>query len=160
RLSPFRPFRAFAIPSNSARHRNSPRDLPVAHFLRSLPFPFAYRTSMRFALAGAVFLAFACSPGGTPDGPRNPSASMTDSTDASAWLPLFDGTSTDAWRGYQMASMPSGWEIVDGSLVRTGSGPDIITREQFGDFELELEWKVGPGGNSGVMYRVTEADSS
>jgi hypothetical protein len=52
--------------------------------------------------------------------------------------------------------MPGGWQNVDGALTRVGEGGDIITREQFGDFELELEWKIASGGNSGVMFRVTE----
>lgn len=113
---------------------------------------------MNLRFGGAALLAaLACSPGGTPDTPENRPTAMTDS---SAWRPLFDGSSTSAWRGYQMDSFPSGWGIEDGSLVRTTGGVDIITRDQFSDFELELEWKVGPAGNSGVMYRVTEADSS
>ncbi|MGH7665576.1 MAG: 3-keto-disaccharide hydrolase [Gemmatimonadaceae bacterium] len=76
--------------------------------------------------------------------------------EGAGWRLLFDGTTTAGWRGYQMDSMPSGWGVIDGTLVRTGPGGDIITQDQFADFELALEWKVGPGGNSGVMYRVTE----
>ena len=52
--------------------------------------------------------------------------------------------------------MPAGWQIVDGALTRMGKAGDLITRDVFGDFELELEWMVAEGGNSGVMYRVTE----
>ncbi|HEX6643408.1 MAG TPA: DUF1080 domain-containing protein [Gemmatimonadales bacterium] len=116
---------------------------------------------MRHLLLGAALVAaFACSPGGTPDDSRNTPAAMTDSADAASWRTLFDGTSTAAWRGFQMESLPTGWQVEDGSLVRAGGGGDIITRDQFGDFELELEWKVADGGNSGIMYRVTEADSS
>lgn len=77
----------------------------------------------------------------------------------SGWTVLFDGSNMDAWRGYQRPDIPNGWQIVDGALTRVGDGGDIITRDQYGDFELELEWKVAPGGNSGIMYRVTEADS-
>ena len=113
---------------------------------------------MNLRFAGAVAMAaLACSPGSKSETPENPPAAMTDS---SAWRTLFDGTSTAAWRGYQTDSFPSGWAVEDGSLVRTTGGVDIITRDQFSDFELELEWKVGPAGNSGIMYRVTEADSS
>lgn len=77
-----------------------------------------------------------------------------------SWIVLFDGSGTSAWRGYQSQDFPSGWQIVDGALTRVDRGGDIITRDQFGDFELELEWKVPPKGNSGIMYRVTEADSN
>lgn len=75
---------------------------------------------------------------------------------ADGWQLLFDGTSLAAWRGYHMADMPKGWEVVDGALTRTGPGGDIITRQQYGDFELALDWKISEGGNSGVFYRVTE----
>lgn len=47
--------------------------------------------------------------------------------------------------------------MVDGALTRTGSGGDIITVDQFASFELALEWQIAPGGNSGVMYRVSES---
>jgi hypothetical protein len=72
------------------------------------------------------------------------------------WQILFDGHSADAWRGYQRADLPSGWQVVDGALTRVAPGRDIVTRDQFDDFELELEWKVAAGGNSGIMFRVTE----
>jgi hypothetical protein len=75
---------------------------------------------------------------------------------AAGWRPLFDGTSTAGWRGYKKAEMPPGWQAVDGALTRVGAGGDIITTDQFGNFELALEWKVAPGGNSGIFYRVTE----
>jgi hypothetical protein len=52
--------------------------------------------------------------------------------------------------------VPEGWQVVDGALTRVGQAGDLITREVFGDFELELEWMVAEGGNSGIMYRVTE----
>jgi hypothetical protein len=77
---------------------------------------------------------------------------------AGKWQVLFDGTSTDAWRGYKQAAIPdSGWTVEDGALkaVKGGHG-DIVTKEKFRDFELELEWRVSEGGNSGIFYRATE----
>ena len=109
-------------------------------------------------LPALLAAALACS-AGRPD-PATSSADTSAMTTDSAWQILFDGSSTAAWRGYQMADFPAGWQIQDGALVRTAEAGDIITREQYGDFELELEWKVPPGGNSGIMYRVTEADSA
>lgn len=73
------------------------------------------------------------------------------------WRSLFDGKTTTGWRGYRQATLPDGWKVVDGALTRAGKGGDIITVDQFGDFELRLEWKVAPGANSGVFFRVTEA---
>jgi hypothetical protein len=82
---------------------------------------------------------------------------MNDRSHEAVWRVLFDGSSADAWRGYQSDRLPSGWQVIDGALTRVAQAGDIVTREQFQDFELELEWKVAPGGNSGVFYRVREA---
>ena len=80
----------------------------------------------------------------------------TDSTEP-GWYVLFDGHTADQWRAYRGDSLPAGWQVVDGALTRVAAGGDIVTREEFQDFELALEWKVEPGGNSGIMYRVAEA---
>jgi hypothetical protein len=78
------------------------------------------------------------------------------------WQVLFAGKSTDAWRGFRKASFPSKcWAIESGSL-RTIAGCDqaeridIITKDTYQDFELELEWRVAPGSNSGIVYLVSE----
>jgi hypothetical protein len=72
------------------------------------------------------------------------------------WTNLLDGSSMAAWRGYQQDSMPSGWRIENGTLTKDTVTGDIITRDQFGDFELELEWMLDVGGNAGIFYRGTE----
>lgn len=81
---------------------------------------------------------------------------LTAQEKAAGWKLLFDGTSTAGWRAYGADSMPSGWQAVDGSLTRVSRAADIITKEQFGDFELTLDWKVEPRGNSGLFYRAVE----
>lgn len=83
---------------------------------------------------------------------------LTATEQQGGWVLLFDGKSTAGWRGYQKPAMPDGWTVVDGALTRTGEGGDIITTGQYTSFELALEWKLWPGGNSGLMYRVTEAE--
>ena len=75
------------------------------------------------------------------------------------WKLLSDGT-LDAWRGYRRTDVPAGWSATDGAIaftpgVESGS---IITRDQFADFELAFEWRVEERGNSGVFYKVTEAE--
>lgn len=83
-------------------------------------------------------------------------ASMHLPFQGSGWRPLFDGTSLAAWRGYQSQEMPKGWSIEGGVLMKKGVAGDILTRDTFGDFELEFEWKLEKAGNSGVFYRATE----
>ena len=72
------------------------------------------------------------------------------------WRFLFDGTNTNAWRGYKTPTLPAGWRIADGTLTKTGAVGDLLTKEQFGNFELALDWKLSPGGNAGIFYRGTE----
>ena len=69
---------------------------------------------------------------------------------------LFDGKTTHGWRGYKQTSCPAGWQVVDGALTRVGEGGDLVSMEQYQDFEFDFEWKIGPGGNSGLMFHVTE----
>jgi hypothetical protein len=74
---------------------------------------------------------------------------------------LFDGTSLDAWRGYSSEEIGAGWKIRDGAIYFDGSGGgDIVSRDEFRDFELTFEWKVAEGANSGVMYRVGLGDEA
>jgi len=74
---------------------------------------------------------------------------------ASGWQVLFDGKITHAFRGWHSQGFPAGWHVVDGTLVKEGSVDELITRKQYGNFELELDWKIGESGNSGVFYRGT-----
>jgi hypothetical protein len=74
---------------------------------------------------------------------------------SAGWQPLFDGKLLDTFRGWHSEGMPSGWHVVDGTLTKEGDVDDLVTKAQFGNFELELEWKIGKAGNSGVFYRAT-----
>lgn len=81
---------------------------------------------------------------------------LTDKEKAAGWRLLFDGTTTSSWRGYKSQTMPSQWMVSDGTLMKKGSAPDIITTEQFGNFEFSWDWKIAKGGNAGLFYRGTE----
>jgi hypothetical protein len=81
------------------------------------------------------------------------------------WVLLFDGKTTDGWRGYDKEAFPdSGWVVEDGTLHCIGSGRgeagggggDIIYDKKFKNFELSLEWKISEGGNSGIFYLAQE----
>jgi hypothetical protein len=81
---------------------------------------------------------------------RNPQSAM------SGWRVLFDGKSLDNWRGYKNQPVPSGWRVENGTLAKNAPVADIVSKDEFGDFELEIDWKIGDGGNSGIFYRGTE----
>jgi hypothetical protein len=72
------------------------------------------------------------------------------------WRSLFDGATTTGWRGYQKPEVPAGWKVEGGTLTKEVATGDLITTDSFGDFELALDWKIGPGGNAGLFYRGTE----
>lgn len=79
------------------------------------------------------------------------------------WITLFDGSSTDGWRGFNQNSLPENWVIEDGALKSLGTGGDIggdivYGAQEFDNFELNLEWKIGEGGNSGIFYHVLEGE--
>ncbi len=76
---------------------------------------------------------------------------------AQGWKLLFDGSTTRGWRGYRQATLPAGWQVRDGALTRVAPAGDIVTTDRYGSFELTWDWKIAPGGNSGVLYHVTEA---
>ncbi len=89
-----------------------------------------------------------------------PLNTLTPAERAAGWRLLFDGKTTVGWRGFKLDAMPAGWQVVDGALTRVARGGDVVTREQFRDFELSLEWNVAPGGNSGIFYRASEDDEA
>ena len=78
---------------------------------------------------------------------------------------IFDGKTFNGWRGYGKENVPSRWTIDDGAIkfngtgtgeAQTGEGGDLIFAHKFKNFELELEWKVSKGGNSGIFYLAQE----
>lgn len=75
---------------------------------------------------------------------------------------MFDGKSFTGWHGWKQASVPKGWEVRDGAMWKDPDvfSGDILSNEKYTDFELRFEWKVAPGANSGVFYRVDEAHRS
>jgi len=90
---------------------------------------------------------------------------LTEEEKKGGWVLLFDGKTTAGWRGYKMEALPPGWKAEDGVLARVaggaggkgaGGGDDIVTVEEYDDFELVLDWKLRAKGNSGVLIRVVE----
>lgn len=86
---------------------------------------------------------------------------LTDAEKNEGWVLLFDGNTSEGWRGYGKDHFPAAWEVVDGTLHMIGSGRgeagsteggDIIYDKEFQNFTLKLEWKISEGGNSGIFY--------
>jgi hypothetical protein len=84
---------------------------------------------------------------------------LTAEEQAGGWKLLFDGKTTNGWRGMKGTPFPSQtWMIADGAIgtQEDESGGDLITEKTFNNFELSVEWKISPGGNSGIKYLVQE----
>ncbi|WP_395738150.1 DUF1080 domain-containing protein [Prosthecobacter sp.] len=85
---------------------------------------------------------------------------------AAGWRLLFDGRSTAGWHTYGKKAVSAGsWQIKDGCLTLpqgngrpNGTGGDLVTNAMYTNFEFAFEWRVGPGGNSGVEYLFTEGE--
>jgi len=69
-------------------------------------------------------------------------------------IDLFDGRTLDGWTTESGSPVTQGWQVEDGLLVRHERGGAIYTAEEYGDFQLDFEWRIAPGGNSGIKYRV------
>lgn len=85
--------------------------------------------------------------------------------DKDGYYVIFDGKTLNGWRGYGKENVPSRWTIDDGAIkfngsgggeAQTGEGGDLIFAKKFKNFELEMEWKVSKGGNSGIFYLAQE----
>lgn len=82
---------------------------------------------------------------------------LTDEEKAAGWKLLFDGKSMAGWKNFKKSDVGPGWTIVDGAMTRSDKGAgDIVTADSYGSFELSLEYNISKGGNSGIMYHVTE----
>jgi len=85
---------------------------------------------------------------------------LTEKEKAEGWKLLFDGKSTNGWHKFNDGKINGGWIVENGELVALGKGGDIggdiVTDEDFDNFDLRLEWKISHGGNSGIFYHVKE----
>jgi len=105
---------------------------------------------MRNSLVLAALVLAACHPGGV----RAPVRTAANIAQASGqWHSL---AAESSWRGYKSDVVPNGWTFADGMISKTRGTRDIVSRDEFGNFELELEWKLATEGNAGIFYRGTE----
>lgn len=117
---------------------------------------------MPMLMMGLLFLS-ACG-GGDPNAeqaaeeePTN-GGMETESGPEGEWQVLFGGNSLEGWHSYNQDEL-EGWSIEDGALTNVAEGgTDLVSDEEYQDFELSFEWKVPEDGNSGLMFRVVESD--
>ena len=116
------------------------------------------KASLLLSLLMVVFFAFAKKGGDNQ---------LSKKEKKEGWVLLFDGKTTDEWRGYGKDAFPKGWTIEDGAIKCNGSGRgeagardggDIITKKKYQNFELALEWKISEGGNSGIFILGQEVE--
>jgi hypothetical protein len=117
---------------------------------------------MRIRTVAAIIFALALLGGCNPEaGQEEQQAQQA----AGEWIVLFNGENLDGWRSYGEQTPGSAWIIEDGAIVldaddstTTMTGGDLISVAQYENFELELEWKISAGGNSGIFFGVQEID--
>jgi len=87
---------------------------------------------------------------------------LTDAEKAAGWQLLFDGSTFHGWHNFKKAGVRPGWQIQDGTLVCADphTAGDIVTSNQFQWFELQLDYNISSGGNSGIMFHVTDAGNA
>lgn len=117
-------------------------------------------------IACCSFIIASCnSQGGDTKSNEMKTDSTTTTQNNDGWIPLFDGKTTNGWHKYGGGPAGAAWKVADGSLYldtsskgewQTKNGGDIVTDDEFENFDLKLEWKISPGGNSGVMFGVHE----
>lgn len=107
-------------------------------------------------LAATAFLLALAACGGTTQRTRD-SGAITRDGSSGGWIPLFDGQTLMGWHTYQQPNgVTTGWTVDGGAIQTDGNAHDLVSDEQYSSFELELEWKVAPGANSGVFYWANE----
>jgi len=120
-----------------------------------------------------VFVFFALNSNAEPkkkSGKKEKSAmnALTKEEKANGWMLLFDGKTSEGWRGNNKTDFPSGWVIENGTLkcqasgrgeAGAANGGDILyAKQKFSDFDFKIEWKISEGGNSGIFYLGKEVE--
>jgi hypothetical protein len=114
--------------------------------------------------AGVLFISVSCQSGSKK---QETTETKSETVEETGWEVLFDGTSTEGWRGVNSETLPGAWTIVDGAFQCKGSGMgeagahdggDILFDKKFSNFHLKIEWKISEGGNSGIFYLGQEIE--
>lgn len=126
---------------------------------------FLFKLSLVIVLAVSLFTACASGDETEEVAPNT----LTTQEIEDGWILLFDGETTDGWRGYNRDAFPEGGWVIEDDALRVigtgmgeagGEGGDIIFDQKFHNFHLKLEWKVSEGGNSGIFYLSQEIENT
>lgn len=116
-------------------------------------------------LIGLFFIG-AC-PAGEQSVNQNEPNALSAAEKKAGWELLFDGKTTKGWTNYNRTTIGESWVVVDGTLMldaqkdenghwHAPDGGDILTAEDYENFEFNIEWKISPCGNSGIIFNVVE----
>lgn len=95
---------------------------------------------------------------------------LSKAEEKAGWKLLFDGQSLKGWHGFRKSTLSPDWKVEDGAITLAATykadktrqykdlQSDLVTDGEFGNFELQMEWKISPCGNSGIIYRSVESD--
>ncbi len=126
------------------------------------------KTSFVLKTAAVVLLGLLVSCSGrekSPAGESEVTPEISEEVLSNGWISLFDGETLEGWKRYNADEIGPLWRVEGGAIMCDGEGHgegsgehggSLITLETFGNFELELEWKISEGGNSGILYHVVE----
>jgi hypothetical protein len=90
---------------------------------------------------------------------------LTPAEKSAGWKLLFDGRTTNGWHSYNKKTIGGAWKAENGALridasakaAQPASGGDIVTQDEYENFDLKLQWKISKGGNSGVLFLIKES---
>lgn len=128
----------------------------------------SYLSSLTLVLSIALLISCnkPTSESETSSGEETSINTLTEAEKAAGWELLFTGNSFDGWKRYNRDTIGPMWTIQQGEIVCDGTGlgegsgdhsGSLMTTRTFGNFELSIEWKITPGGNSGILYHVVES---
>lgn len=124
-----------------------------------------YQKILLIALLPALF--WACNAPKATEDAEQAKAEETPTQSENEWISLFDGETLAGWHKYGGGEVGKAWKVSNGELFldasnkdgwQTGDGGDIVTDQEFDNFHFQVEWKIAPNGNSGVIFFINETD--
>jgi Domain of Unknown Function (DUF1080) len=120
---------------------------------------------LTIAFAAIALLLVACNNNATTTTTVTPTELKPATDDTTGWVNLFDGKTTAGWHSYGKTTTGDAWKVADGALYldttkkegwQTSAGGDICTADEYENFDLKIDWKIAPGGNSGIIFYINE----